>query len=240
MFRTVFALAAVVLLMIFGSGNLMAQGDVGGTTGGTTGGGTPAVGGGGGGAGQGGVGVGGGTVGQGQSPTLDIDPVLDIGQESRVEFEDIRVQPFAGLTIEGLVHPYSAYVEGLASAAGTQGGAGRQAAGRGGAGGRTVGGIGGASNLVLVTRRSIRARLRNRIVRPAVPSSVRSTNFAARIARIPALQAAGANVSLNIVGSSARLVGNVPNADLRSLLERQARLEPGIYRISNEIKVVGQ
>ena len=141
---------------------------------------------------------------------------------------------------------------------------GNQAEGGGGGlgGGGGAGGInggfdgagplgGGTENGFQVTRRSVRARLVPQInVRP-VPGAQIASRFQNRLARQPAPQLAGPpfpnqaftstaapSVNVRVENRTAILTGYVNSPAERDRWERQLRLEPGVYRIVNQIEVL--
>ena len=140
--------------------------------------------------------------------------------------------------------------------AGGGGGGGFGGAGGGGPGG-VNGGFGGAGPLgggtengFQVMRRSVRARLVPQInVRP-VPNAQIASRFQNRLSRQPAPQLSGPpfpnqaftstaapSVNVQIENRTAILTGFVNSTAERDRWERQLRLEPGVYRIVNQIEV---
>ncbi len=171
-----------------------------------------------------------GTTGQGRQ--IDPNAILNSifsGEEIAVQ-EDERQQNFVGNRSDLYFHPYSFYNEnGLGSIG--QGGAGRTTGGRGGGG--------GAQNFFVVTRRSIRSRVRATFAHPTVPNNVRSQAYNNRLARIPGMATVSNSVRMQVNGRVATLTGTVRTKEQKGLVERQARLEPGVFQIVNQIKIAG-
>ncbi len=163
--------------------------------------------------------------GQGAQQLQDFDL-----QEMGREIVDERKQPFVGPSSENTTHFYSNQTAG----AGT---GGRQPA-RGGGGFRAGGGVGTGQLGFTIPRLSVRASLQNRIVVPNAPQ--RDANTSARFqqrfntnSNLVSIR----NVSIAVENRRAILTGSVPSEEQRQLVERMARLEPGIYAIDNQIVV---
>ncbi|MDG2014280.1 MAG: BON domain-containing protein [Pirellulaceae bacterium] len=158
------------------------------------------------------------------------------------EIENTRNQPFVGRSIERFetlgiqAHPRS-----NATAPGSVFSSGGGAGGRGFAGAR--GGNAGQRGLQngtgnSVVRRSLRTRLVPRITvkNPVTPEQV-SSRFQQRLASSQMASNPMANVQVRVENKTAYLSGVVSTIDARNRAERMARLEPGIYRIENQIEV---
>jgi len=224
---------AILLAVFLSESALRAQGTGTDTTGtgttGTTGTGTTGTTGTTGGAG-GNAGAGTDVADPGNAVSLDQNLGVTTPDEISVQ-DDRTVQGFAGLATDQIIHPYSQFYSDLASGGAAGGGRGGNA-GRGG-------GVGGnAQNGFVVTRRSIRARLNVQISAPVISGQIRSNRFNQRISRNPVLRAYASTVALSVEGRTGRLTGIVGSEKQKSMLERQARLEPGIYNIVNQIQVV--
>ena len=159
------------------------------------------------------------------------------------EIENTRIQPFVGRSLSRFedqtiqAHPRSnALAPGEVFSSGGGGGGGFTFGGRGGAGGNQQGLQGGASNSII--RRSLRTRLVPKIVvrNPVTPQQV-STRFQQRISTSPNLSDGGTGVQVRVENRTAYLTGVVSSQEERDRVERMARLEPGIYRIDNQIQV---
>lgn len=159
------------------------------------------------------------------------------------EIENTRNQPFVGRSLQRFeelgiqAHPRS-----NAAAPGSVFSSG------GGGSGRTVGGAGargnanrqglqsGSSNSVI--RRSLRTRLVPRITisTPVTPDYVAS-QFQQRLLRNPRSRADFQGVQVRVENKTAFLSGQVASPEIKARVESMARLEPGIYRIDNQIQV---
>ena len=157
-----------------------------------------------------------------------------------VEILNQRIQPFAGRSIERfgeqeLYHPRSQITPG--SPNGSGGGVG------GGGGNFRGGGNQNASAAALsfqVARQSIRTHVIPSFRVPVQSDAqVVSTRFQNRIARLPATRSIG-GINVRMDGRTAVLSGSVGTQAESRRVERMARLEPGVYRIQNQIQVVGQ
>jgi len=87
-------------------------------------------------------------------------------------------------------------------------------------------------------RQGIRARLSNQITtsnRDAFVSQI-PVSFQRRLSRIPGLADSG-TIAMSLEGTQATLSGFVRTREQKQLIERMARLEPGIYSIDNQIGV---
>ena len=91
-----------------------------------------------------------------------------------------------------------------------------------------------------VVRRSVRARLRTSFSAPVVPNRVVSSRFQNHFSRQPGSQFPGARYSVTVTNRTAYIRGSVASAADSQRLERQLRLEPGVYRIVNELSVANQ
>ena len=157
------------------------------------------------------------------------------------QFENERFQPFVGRSRERFealgirAHPRS-NIE-VAGSSGNGGGGGRTvgAAGRGGQRGQGLQ-AGGASNNII--RRSLRTRLVPRIeVRTPVSAQQVSSRFQQRLGQSRFMVNAASGIGIRVENSTAYLTGIVGSAEERARVERMARLEPGIYRINNQIQI---
>lgn len=167
--------------------------------------------------------------------TTELQEIPDFDLQSITpEIENERLQPFVGPTGETIQHPLS-QTEGGAGTGGNQFNFGN--IGRGGTAG---GGVGGSGPGFTVPRRSMRARLRNQISVPNVQFRDQNTSsrFQQRLVRIPALQNVNVTgVNISVEDRKATLTGTVSTPQQKQLVERMARLEPGIYSIDNQIRV---
>ncbi len=167
---------------------------------------------------------------------------FDIAPEVQ-EFENLRIQPFVGRSLDryieqGLVHPrslFSADSVGNNQAFGGGGGTGNNRFG----GQNQTGGLQpGAQNGFEVPRQSLRTRARPQffVANKPTPRQV-STRFQQRLAQMQIANGPDSELRVNLAGSVAILSGTVASAEERDRVVRMARLEPGIYRIENRIDV---
>jgi len=160
-----------------------------------------------------------------------------------VEIENLRRQPYVGRSIERYelqnagAHPRSNAATPGAGVTTGGGGGGFAFPGLQGRGQGAGQGLGqGATNSVV--RRSLRTRLvpRFQLSSPVSTSQV-SSRFQRRLTRIPATDSVVSGVQIRVEGKTAFLTGVVASPAERDRLERMARLEPGIYKIENTIRV---
>ena len=153
------------------------------------------------------------------------------------EFENQRNTRFVGRSIEAyealgiLAHPRS-----NADPAGSIG-SGSAGGGRGGVGGRGQNNQRaqvGTSNSII--RKSLRTRVVPKFQVPVSTQQV-SSRFQQRILRSPQMVDGTSSVAVRMEGTTAVLSGIVNSASHRDRVERMARLEPGIYRIDNQIQI---
>lgn len=183
-----------------------------------------------------------------------VDPrVLDLGGDR----EDVRNQGFVGATADrsqeqGFVGAATSssgppLADGATFGGGVNGGTsgglggnrGNFAAGGGfGQGGFGQQGFGASSqNGVQVIRRNLRGRLVPRFSSPVVSSNQLSERFLQRLSRQPSTAATGGDIRISIENKTATLTGFVDSTEQRDQIERQLRLEPGVYQIENRIEV---
>ena len=98
-------------------------------------------------------------------------------------------------------------------------------------------GADGESESFSVIRKSIRARLVPSFYSPPTPSGVVSSRFQNHFSRQPGSQFSGAQYSVTVTDRTAYIRGSVSSEADSERLERQLRLEPGVYRIVNELSV---
>ena len=92
-------------------------------------------------------------------------------------------------------------------------------------------------NQVIVMRRSIRARLRPSFYAPRPSAQQVSTRFNSRFVRQPGSQIVGSGYTVRVENRTATLTGMVNSRTDSERLVRQLRLEPGVYRIVNQLQV---
>ena len=91
-----------------------------------------------------------------------------------------------------------------------------------------------------VFRSGVRANLRPRFTSPQVSGFQTADRFQNRIRRIPNMANDGGGVQISISNQTATIQGFVGSFEERSRIERQLRLEPGVYRINNQAQVIGR
>lgn len=161
---------------------------------------------------------------------LDLNP-------QEVEFENERIQPFVGRSLaryreQELLHPRSLIAAGSSNA----GGGGGNNFNRGGAQSLQP----GAESFFEVTRGSIRTRIvPGFTVSRRVTGVEVSSRFQQRMARLPATRDLS-GYQIRMDGRTAVLTGTVASEQEKNRIVRMARLEPGVYKIDNQIQVVSQ
>ena len=182
----------------------------------------------------GGGGGGGGGGGQGDAAELP----TEVGET----IEDQRSQGFVGPTnsaIEsgntdilggspGFVGPTAEQIESTSGGPEVQRDGG--AAGRGSALGQTNG--------FVVSRSNVRARVVPNFSFPTVPTEVVSRDFQQRMSRLPSVQpSTSLGIRVEIQGTTALISGVVSNQQAIDDLMGQLRMEPGVYRIINDVRI---
>ena len=110
--------------------------------------------------------------------------------------------------------------------------------GGGGAGG---GGIAGATgNVSNIARRSIRAKLVPSFYSPRPTDQSVSNRFQSRFARQPGSNVVGNGYSVRVENRTAFVSGFVNTRADSDRIERQLRLEPGVYKIVNRLSLGSQ
>ncbi|MGI9515407.1 MAG: BON domain-containing protein [Pirellulaceae bacterium] len=157
-----------------------------------------------------------------------------------VEFENLRIQPFVGRSREryleqGLVHPRSLLsTDSLGSNTGSGGGG--NAFGNFQNQGTSLQPSG--QNGFEVVRQSLRTRAVPRFVVNNRPTTRQVTSrFQQRLAQLQLTSGPESDVRVNLAGTLAILSGTVNSVEERNMIERMARLEPGIYRIENRLDI---
>ena len=252
--RLICIFASVVLAGLFSSiGSAQDQGGTGG--GGFTGGDTTNQGGFGNDLGGGFTGgnTGGGIGGLSDSISADdFDPTNQV--QIQPPEDERRLVPFIGPASDSLFN----FFEGVGSVEGGGGTSfGSNIGGGGGFGGGRLGGgqfggqlggllggqfggqFGGQGNGFTITRRSIRAPLTPAFTSPVVTGAQVSARFTNRLVRIPSIQRLGGtqDVRVTVNDDTAVLSGTVSSLEARDKVERMARMEPGIYRVVNQLQV---
>jgi hypothetical protein len=233
---------SMVILIGFGMGEsrLLAQGDVGG---GDTGGQVTDPG-----QGQTGQNAGPGNLqtnagGRGEG-------VGDLGEALELdETEDNRNQGFVGAAAtriqeQGFVGRPGQLVAPPLSDEGTLGGGVNDSVqstiniNAGGGTGGGAAGFGAATNGVTITRRSMRSRVRPSFSAPRFTGTQVSTRFNKHFVLQPGSKTQPASYSINIQDRTAVLNGSVQTSAESERLVRQLRLEPGVYKIVNQLQIL--
>ena len=185
----------------------------------------------------------------GTQPDGNVDPVDAVKLETS---EDTRNQGFIGSTATRVTElgfvGASSETSGPPLAAGatfgggvnTGGAAGGAGGGRAAGGGGQIGqGFGGAGtqNGFSVTRQSLRARLVPSFSAPVVSSAVVADRFKASFARLPESLNMSGQYQVSVNNRTATITGFVPTRADSDRLVRQLRLQPGIYKIDNQLQV---
>lgn len=163
--------------------------------------------------------------------------------------EDTRNQGFVGATAPGIQALFpgaatsntgSPLADGATFGGGVNSGGGSQFTGGTGGGRAGQAGFGAAQNGVTITRRSIRAKLRPNFSAPQVSGLQIVSRFNDHFYRQPNSQYVTGQYSINIQNRTAILEGNIASREQMDRLVRQLRLEPGVYKIDNRLKVLAQ
>ncbi len=113
--------------------------------------------------------------------------------------------------------------------------------GTGGGGGRGgAGGLGGNENGFNVQRQSVRARLVPNFYAPPRSSQQVVSRFSGHFSQQPGSNQTRGNYSIRIQNKTAFLNGSVFSQVDSQRLVRQLRLEPGVYKIVNQLRVLQQ
>ena len=177
--------------------------------------------------------------------SLDLSESLDIGF-----LDDTRNQGFIGATAPGIQE--RGFVgaasdnsgPALAEGATFGGGVNDTVGGGGGGGARGNAGQGqgfGAAqdqNGFTVIRRSLRAQLRPRYDVKRVAPDVISSRFNNRFYRLPESDQFAGKFSISIENRTATIDGAVRSQEESDRIVRQLRLEPGVYKINNQLQVL--
>jgi len=118
-------------------------------------------------------------------------------------------------------------------------------AGGGGGGGNQnrntgFGGVTGQVKGFEVFRSNVRANLRPKFSSPQVSNYQIVDRFQSRIRRLPDMNTDGSGVQISISNRTATIAGYVRSAEESNRIERQLRLEPGVYKIDNQTRIAGQ
>ena len=98
---------------------------------------------------------------------------------------------------------------------------------------------GGTGNGFTISRRSIRAPLVAAFTSPVVTGAQVSERFSDRLVRIPSIEKLGGaeNVRVTVSDGTAVISGIVKSLEARDKVARMAKLEPGIYKVVNQLQV---
>jgi hypothetical protein len=145
-------------------------------------------------------------------------------------------QPADGISFGGGVNTQGS---GAGAGGGVGGPQGLRATGNtGGLNRNGMGGLGGfGNNATAGVRRNVRNRLVNQVQVNRVPAAEVAQRFTTRLDRIPLAVNAGNDVKIALEKGTAVLTGSVPSSEAASRIERQLRLEPGVYKIDNRLEV---
>jgi hypothetical protein len=148
-------------------------------------------------------------------------------------------QPANGASFGGGVNTQGAGASGARPGGGVGGAQGLRATGAaGGLGRNAMGGLGGfGGGATAGVRRNVRNRLVNQVQVNRVPAAEVAQRFATRLDRIPLAANAGNDVKIALENGTAVLTGSVPSSEAANRIERQLRLEPGVYKVDNRLEV---
>lgn len=175
---------------------------------------------------------------------------LDLNQDL-VEIpisDDTRNQGFVGATGDNILSSEQGFVgapaeaNGLAEGASFGGGANDSSpvvgGGGGGRGGQGAGGFTPAQRIgTEIPRRGVRAKLRPSFYAPRPSGAVVSNRFQSRFLRQPGSGLVGNGYSISVQNRTAFVSGTVNSSVDSERIVRQLRLEPGVYRVVNQLSV---
>ncbi len=107
----------------------------------------------------------------------------------------------------------------------------------GGNAGRGVTGFSAAGNGVTITRRSLRSAVRPSFSAPQMSGAQVSTRFGNHFVLQPGAQSQPGSYSIDIRDRTAFLNGSVSTLAESERLVRQLRLEPGVYKVVNQLQI---
>ncbi len=194
----------------------------------------------------------GGQGGQGGQISDTGDANLDLSESLAIEISpDTRNQGFVGATAPriqefGFVGAASDNSGPPLSEGATFGGGVNDSVGGGGGGGArgTAAGAGqgfgaaGAENGFTVIRSNLRTRLKPSYTYPTVSSAAISSRFNNRFYRLPEAENFAGQFSVSIQNRTATISGAVRTQQESDQIVRQLRLEPGVYSIDNQLKIM--
>ena len=145
--------------------------------------------------------------------------------------EDGRSQGFIGPRIE------SSFGGGNNGQINQNAGTNRQGGAGGGGGAAGFQGIGN-SLFFQVQRQGLRTRLsRNFISRTLIQGPIVGPRFVSTLARIPQTRAIPNTYKVTVANKTATISGSVSSQSQADQIVRQLRLEPGVYRINNQLQI---
>ena len=158
------------------------------------------------------------------------------------EFEDNRNQGFIGTTAEkiqesGFVGRSELLGSPLADGASFGGGVNNVDSNQINIGGTGAGGFGAATNGVQIIRRSMRSRVRPNFDAPKLSEAQVAGRFERRMDLQPGDIASSKNYSVSLKNRTATISGSVGSRADSDRLTRQLRLEPGVYKVVNRLKI---
>lgn len=154
-------------------------------------------------------------------------------------FVGASTQLSGGQPADGTFFGGGVNTQGAGAGGGVGGAQGLRATGNtGGLNRNGMGGLGGfGNNATAGVRRNVRNRLVNQVQVNRVPAAQVAQRFTTRLDRIPLAVNAGNDVKIALEKGTAVLTGSVPSSEAASRIERQLRLEPGVYKIDNRLEV---
>lgn len=176
-------------------------------------------------------GGGGGAAGGGAGAAGGADDLVSIETS-----ENTRNQGFVGATAPGIsAEPQDGFVGAVSEQSGPPLANGSFGGGVNDVAPPTIEAADGEADSFTVTRRSIRARLRPSFSAPVIPNAVVTSRFQNHFSRQPSAGFTGDQYSVTVNNRTAYIRGRVNSFADSQRLERQLRLEPGVYRIVNEL-----
>lgn len=177
----------------------------------------------------------------------DLGNLIDLDPFNDQNFEDFRNQGFIGATAEqirtfGFIgRPGDLIAPPLADGATFGGGVNDSVSPSVNIGGGGGGGAGfGAATLegVVIVRRNMRSRVRPTFYTPRPSAQNVANRFSNRFALQPGFYIPQNSYTVSIQDRTAVINGTVGSQDQSDRLERQLRLEPGVYKIDNRLEIL--
>jgi hypothetical protein len=166
---------------------------------------------------------------------IDLQPTPDQRNQGFIGSNSVRIQESGFIGAPGeIAGPGLADDATLGGGVNNQGGSSVSIGTGGGRGGFNA----AADNGFTVPRRSVRARLVPSFYSPPRPSQQVVSRFTNHFQQQPSAWQTGNNYSINIQNRTAFVNGTVGTRADSERLVRQLRLEPGVYKIVNQLQIL--